>query len=145
MDALIDDKKSWCPYIKASEKLKREHYSVVEPGSVPAVFRDYSSESKIPASPPNGGLFSDKQSTKPWANIPITPSMTNLIHHNLRSANPPPGALEQYVGTDRLGNNYAPMPGVYWYNPDNMHGMYQIKGVKACEASRCINNCNHLN
>ena len=45
----------------------------------------------------------------------LTPTATNMIHNNLRSANPPPGATEQYPGTNRLGNNYVAMPGVYWY------------------------------
>ena len=52
--------------------------------------------------------------------------ITNLIHFNLRSANPPPGATEQYVGTDRLGNNYVPMIGVNWYNPENGKGLYRM-------------------
>jgi hypothetical protein len=39
-----------------------------------------------------------------------------MINNNLRSANPPPMATEQYPGTNRLGNNYIAMPGVYWYS-----------------------------
>ena len=38
-----------------------------------------------------------------------------MIHHNLKSANPPPGAIYQYPGTIRCGNNYMAMPGVIWY------------------------------
>ena len=54
--------------------------------------------------------------------------MTNYVQNNLRSANPPPGATQQYVGSNRLGNNYVSMPGVYWHNPNNnMNGKYAIK------------------
>ena len=53
--------------------------------------------------------------------------MMNYVHHNLRSANPP-GATEQYVGTDRLGNNYVSMPGTYWFNPEDRPNMFRILG-----------------
>ena len=53
----------------------------------------------------------------------------SYIQNNLRSANPPPGATEQYVGGDRLGNNYAPMPGTYWFNPVDRLGQFQIKST----------------
>ena len=55
--------------------------------------------------------------------------MTNLIHNNLKSANPSPGATVQYVGTERLGNNYVSMPGVQWYNEGDARGLYRIRGV----------------
>ena len=41
---------------------------------------------------------------------------------------------EQYIGTERLGNNYAPMPGTYWYNPEGQHGQFNIKVRHQCEA-----------
>tara|TARA_B100000575_G_scaffold260095_1_gene232782 strand:+ start:321 stop:707 length:387 start_codon:yes stop_codon:yes gene_type:complete len=123
------EKLSWCPYYKIGTT-EECHYSTVKEGSVPAVFRDNNENVKIPPSLPNGGLYGSPQSKNPWANIPVTPSMTNLIHHNLRSANPPPGATEQYVGTNRLGNNYSAMPGTYWYNPSNKKGLYNIIGTK---------------
>ena len=81
---------------------------------------------------PNGGLFSGPQAMGPYASIYVTPTTTNLINKNLASANPPPGAMNQYPGTNRLGNNYIPMPGVFWYNdthPVN-RGPYAIKVVE---------------
>lgn len=79
--------------------------------------------SEIPPSPPNGGLYGGKQSNEPWANIPVAPTTTNLINNVLKEANPPPGAEFHYPGTNRLGNNYQAMPGIYWYNPDGKsHG-----------------------
>ena len=77
------------------------------------------SKPQIPAppSPPNGGIFGGPQSTAPWANIPVTPDMHVLITQNLASANPPPGAMKQMVGTNRLGNNTIVQPPVGWFQP----------------------------
>ena len=73
--------------------------------------------------------FFEDPNTGPHASIPVVPTATNMIHHNLRSANPPPGAIHQYPGTNRDKNNYVPMPGVYWYadtHPTNV-GPHAIK------------------
>ena len=67
-----------------------------------------------------------------YASIHVIPTATNMIHNNLRSANPPPGAIHQYPGTNRDRNNYIPMPGVFWYN-DTHHvnqGPYSIKVIE---------------
>ena len=66
-----------------------------------------------------------------YASIPVIPTATNMINNNLRSANPPPGAINQYPGTNRDKNNYIPMPGVYWYNDTNPvnKGPYSIKVI----------------
>ena len=63
----------------------------------------------------NGGLYSGAQGKGPWSSLPVTPTTTNYINSNLRSANPPPGALTMYQGTNRLGNNFQAMPGVNWF------------------------------
>merc|ERR1711934_152908 len=55
----------------------------------------------------------------PWGNIPVTPTTTNMINKNLVSAEPPPGATQQYIGTNRQGNNFTAMPGINWYNTTN--------------------------
>ncbi len=62
----------------------------------------------------NGGLYTGEPFLKnaPWANIPVIPDADYMIHYNLRSANPPPGALTQYPGMTRPGNNFQAMPGV---------------------------------
>ena len=73
-------------------------------------------QSRAPAPVPNGGLFGGPQATGAHASIPVIPTATNMIHHNLRSANPPPGTICQYPGTNRDKNNYVAMPGVFWYN-----------------------------
>lgn len=115
-------------------KLTEGNYSVVEAGSVPPAFRDNGPDSIMPQVARHGGLYSGPESKNPWNSIPVTPTMTNYIQNNLRSANPPPGATEQYVGTPRLGNNYAPMPGVYWYNPPEMSGKHAIMVTHNCDA-----------
>jgi|APSaa5957512535_1039671.scaffolds.fasta_scaffold99513_2 hypothetical protein len=122
---------SWCPVYKTDGGLQHGNYSTVDSSSVPPELRDNSIDTKIPPSPPNGGIYGGPQSTKQWANIPVAPTMTNMIHNNLKSANPPPGATVQYIGTDRYGNNYSPMPGVNWYNYDDktIRGLYRIKGT----------------
>ena len=63
----------------------------------------------------NGGLYSGELFNKgaPWANVPAVPDSGFLIHYNLVSAAPPPGAQYQYPGgEERPGNNYTTFPGV---------------------------------
>merc|ERR1711990_1238892 len=70
--------------------------------------------------------------------VPVTPTTTNMINKNLVSAEPPPGATEQYIGTNRQGNNFTAMPGINWYNttnesnpgPFNLKGPTNLKGGK---------------
>jgi hypothetical protein len=125
----------YCPYME----LNAPHggsYKTLTDGLIPPEKRSNNENTAIPDSPPNGGLYNAPQSNGAWANIPVIPSDTNLIHYNLRSAHPPPGATEQYVGTDRLGNNYAPMIGVYWYNQEEMRGMYYMQTTKKSDATQ---------
>lgn len=121
---------TYCPYHKMKIDVKG-HFLVDTPSQIPVGERKEGPNTKMPNSPINGGLYSGPQSTKPWASIPVTPTATNLIYNNLRSANPPPGAIQQAVGTDRMGNNYVAMPEVYWYNPEHpdLHGKFKMKGV----------------
>lgn len=62
----------------------------------------------------NGGLFTGEPFAPgaPWGTVPVVPDAGYMIHYNLRSANPPPGAIYQYPGSHRPGNNYTPMYGV---------------------------------
>jgi len=127
---------NWCPYQKYNPTVPQNqqgHYTTVEEGKVIAAFRNSGPDNAMPPVPRHGGLFSGEETKNPWNAIPVTPTMTNYIQNNLRSANPPPGATEQYVGGERLGNNYAPMPGTYWYNPtDHMNGKFRMKVTKSC-------------
>ena len=124
----------YCPYMDITAP--HGSYKTLTEGLIVPEKRMLNANTEIPASAPNGGLYGGEQSTKPWANIPVIPSDANLIHYNLRSANPPPGATEQYVGTDRLGNNYAPMINVYWYNPEASYGLYRMAVTKSSDAKQ---------
>lgn len=91
---------------------------------------------RCPDPVPNGGLYGGPQAVGEYASIHVIPTATNMIHHNLRSANPPPGAIHQFPGTNRDRNNYIPMPGVFWYNdthPVNK-GPYSIKVTDSHQA-----------
>lgn len=124
----------YCTHQKKNIPFKND-YAVDVESSVPPALRSKNPETAMPPSPKNGGLFSGPEATGPWGAIPVVPTTTNYIHHNLRSANPPPGAVYHYPGTNRMGNNYIPMPGVYWLNdPEvNMDCKYHIKVI----------DCNH--
>jgi hypothetical protein len=132
------DNRFWCPYAtympSPNIRLATTDYDVVEPGQVPPTQRNNGASIAMPPAPRHGGLYSGPPSSNPWNSIPVVPTMTNYIQNNLRSAGPPPGATQQYVGTPRLGNNYVPMPGVYWYNPPEMQGKYAIKAVKESDS-----------
>ena len=118
----------YCQYMDISAQ--HGSYKTLTEGLVEPEKRMNNENTAIPNSLPNGGLYGGPQSTGAWANIPVIPSDTNLIHFNLRSAHPPPGATEQYVSNNRLGNNYAPMIGVYWYNPEETYAMYRMNVTK---------------
>lgn len=75
--------------------------------------------SQVPPPTLNGGLYTGEQFAPgaPWGNVPATPDAGFMIHYNLRSANPPPGAVYQYPGgASRPGNNTP-----------NMHGISKLK------------------
>lgn len=127
----------WCPYAKyqpSNNDFLKGDYTTVENGNIPPAYRMDGPNAAMPPAPIHGGLFTGPNTNNPWNSIPITPTMTNYIQNNLRSANPPPGATEQYIGTHRLGNNYVSMPGTYWYNPiGDKQGQYQIKVTHECD------------
>lgn len=80
----------------------------------------------IPTQPVHGGLYNSQSTGKDWHAIPVMPSMESMMA-NLASANPPPGAMHQFIGTERPGNNSVSMQGVYRYQPNPAHpNMYNI-------------------
>ena len=123
----------YCPYMDITAP-HGGSYKTLTDGLIAPEKRSTNENTAIPPSAPNGGLYNAPQSTGSWANIPVIPTENNLIHYNLRSAHPPPGATEQYPSTDRLGNNYAPMIGTYWYNPEAMRGMYYMNTTNIKDA-----------
>ena len=114
---------------------KQPNYSVEVNTDIPHHYRSSNPHTPMPENPVNGGIYGGPSSKKPWMPIAITPTATNLITRNLLSANPPPGAIKQFIGTNRLGNNYTSMPGVVWYNnvhPDNI-GPFNMKATEKNE------------
>lgn len=69
----------------------------------------------VPGPSYNGAVTIGEPCQGGHCSIPVTPLDSNLIHNNLRSANPPPGATINYPGTNRLGNNHLEMPGIKQY------------------------------
>ena len=102
---------------------------VDKPSNIPPEKRWNNENESAPPPTYNAGLYSGAPFKGPWGNIPTIPTTAYMIHHNLRSANPPPGAIYQYPGTIRCGNNYMAMPGVVWYTntPVGNEGPYLIQ------------------
>lgn len=75
--------------------------------------------------PHNGGLYTGEPFNKgaPWANIPNIPDVQYLTNVTLKSANPPPQAINQYPGHTRIGNN----------NQINAPGLSSVKGFSCIE------------
>ena len=70
---------------------------------------------QVPGPSYNGAVTIGEACIGAHCSIPVTPQVSNMINNNLRSANPPPGAIINYPGTVRLGNNSFNMPGVQDY------------------------------
>ena len=83
----------------------------------------------FPGMLPNGGMYRGEACDRAHIPKPVVHTGTYFHQVLLKSANPPPGAQEQYIGTNRTGNNYVVMPGVNWYNPE-MTGPYEMKTTK---------------
>lgn len=121
---------NFCELHKAYVPFEND-YPVDIRSDIPQHLRSNNKDTAIASSPINGGLYSGPQAVGPHASIQVAPTATNYIFNNLRSANPPPGATHQFVGTNRLGNNYVPMPNVYWLNnkEKGQDNKYSIKVV----------------
>lgn len=102
-----------------------QDYRIMVPSDVDPRERSSGPNEKMPKGQNNGGLYGGPQCDRPWMPIHVTPTATNYMY-NLQSANPPPGAVEQYVGTNRSGNNYTAMPEVFWHKTKGK-GPYNIK------------------
>ena len=107
-------------------------------------FSDYKYDgySQIPPRALNGGLYTGEPFKKnsPYGNVPIIPDTGYLIHYNLRSANPPPGAIYQYPGGNtRPGNNFTNMIGISINNKYNVavnEGVCKGKN-DGCKCRKC--------
>jgi hypothetical protein len=66
----------------------------------------------IPPRSLNGGLYTGTpfNADALWGNVPVIPDTYYMIHHQLKTCNPPPGATSHYPHTARPGNNPLTMP-----------------------------------
>ena len=107
-------------------------YPVDIKSNVNPLERANNSQTAMPPSSINGGLYSGPENNAPWMPIKVVPTTTYFMQNLLRNCDPPPppGATEQYPGDNRLGNNYTAMPGVNWFNSSyNNNGPYNIKVI----------------
>ena len=99
---------------------------------VPLELRGDSYDTPMKPTAVNGGLYSGKPVDRAHIPKPVYANGAYFTSVLLPEANPPPGAVEQTIGLNRPGNNYAPAPAVSWYQntPLENMGPYRIKGVK---------------
>jgi hypothetical protein len=109
------------------------NYPVEKESPVPFVMRGDSFDSKVNTMLPNGGLYSGVEVERAMIPKKIEPTSTYFTTELLKEANPPPGAIEQAVGTNRPGNNYTAAPSVYWYNNTTKvnNGPFNLKVVQS--------------
>lgn len=91
----------------------------------------------------NGGLYTGEpfKMGAAYANVPVTPDASYIIHENLKTADPPPGATFQYPSGHRPGNNFHIMNGV-----STSKGQYQNFACNhyACSHQSCSGGHAHM-
>ena len=109
------------------------NYPVEKESPVPFVMRGDSFDARVNTMLPNGGLYSGIEVERAMIPKKIEPTSTYFTSVLLKEANPPPGALEQAVGTNRPGNNYTAAPSVYWYadTTEVNKGPFNLKVVQS--------------
>lgn len=109
------------------------NYPVDRESSVPFVLRGDSFDTKVNSMLPNGGLYSGVQVDRAMIPQKIVPTSTYFTTVMLKGANPPPGAIEQAIGTNRPGNNYTAAPTVFWYanTPPKNSGPFNLKVIES--------------
>ena len=123
----------YCPYMQVNST--EDTYKTFTESMLAQAKTTAEENSTIPPNLPNGGLYNAPQVSAPWGSIPVVSTDSHLIHLNLRSAHPPPGATEQYVSTNRLGNNYTSKTGIYPYTPvGELNKMFRMDVTKKSDA-----------
>lgn len=95
----------------------------------------------IPPRALNGGLFTGQPFLEgaPWANVPVIPDVDYMTNVNLVSAGPPPGAIYQYPGNTRPGNNSQANTGLEKCGPHNF-ACVTCDTIKRTPVCRCQKN-----
>ena len=96
------------------------------PSTVPPAQQSSGPMASMPPPAPHGGLYgpSAPPAQGGWGSIPVTPTAVGYSD-NLRSANPPPGATEQYMtgASNRRGNSYSAKTGVHHYKDGTTYAL----------------------
>lgn len=71
--------------------------------------------------------------------FPVIPDATYMTHVNLRSANPPPNAINQFTDTIRPGNNGQNFPNIKQFKNTN------IFCRNSHETTKMLNKCHSFN
>jgi hypothetical protein len=86
-------------------------------------------------------LYTGEQfsSNAPWRSFPVLPDAAYMTHINLRSANPPPGAIYQMTIPDRGGNNssLSNIPGVQSFLGDSNFGPFNFRCIPCIKKTSC--------
>jgi thiol-disulfide isomerase/thioredoxin len=102
--------------------------------SVPPAQQSVDAMTSMAPPAPHGGLYhpSAPPANGGWGSIPVPATAAGYTHNNLRSANPPPGATEQYMtaATNRPGNSYSAKPGVYNYKDGTTYALKCTNGAR---------------
>lgn len=107
---------------------------------------DFEKYTQIPERSLNGGLYTGepfklgKNGEVLHGNIPVIPDTGYMIRNNLLSANPPPGAIYQYPGNIRSGNNFQYMDGIKINKKYNLAGnMMKCNedAMNKCQCKKC--------
>ena len=110
----------------------KDNYSVDKKGSMPHEQMASGPNKRMKEPSKNKGLYGGKQICNenfPKSEIPTATNYAKLLEFS--DPPPPPGAAEQYVQLNRLGNNFSPSPKVKWYRdtPELNCGPFNIKGL----------------
>lgn len=101
------------------------------PSRIPPELQSTNASTSLKPSPPHGGLYhpDSPPAAGGWGSIRVPATSTSYIHSNLRSANPPPGAISQYptAANNRPGNNHSAKPGVHGYLDGTTHTLHCTK------------------
>ena len=114
------------------------NYPVEKDSRIPFVMRGDSYDTRVNKMLPNGGLYTGPVVQRAMIPEPIYPTSTYFTTTLLQGANPPPGAVEQAIGTNRPGNNYTAAPFVKWYD-DTTEVSSGPFNLKVIETKKCKN------
>lgn len=110
------------------------------PSAVPPTLQSSGPSTPMLPPAPHGGLYHPlaPPAKGGWGSIPVPPTSAGYTHNNLRSANPPPGAIDQYMtsGTNRPGNSHSAKPGVFEFQDGKTHTLKCTNSARGGKRNR---------